>query len=188
MAFSSGTRQLLGEVLGWVFVAAIGAFALLHYDNLKQAAGHMLGSAGAPAETPAHSGVAEPRRTPASGAIELQAGPNGHFHAEVEINGRPVEVMVDTGASMVALSYEDAERAGVYVRPAEFTMRVATANGVARAAPVTLDKISLGEITVRNVRAAVSEPGRLQGSLLGMSFLGRLSRFDMRAGVLVLQE
>ena len=61
MALSSGTRQLLGEVLGWVFVAAIGAFALLHYDNLKQAAGHMLGSAGAPAESLANSGVAEPR-------------------------------------------------------------------------------------------------------------------------------
>ena len=80
--------------------------------------------------------------------------------------------MVDTGATMVALSYEDAERAGVYVRPADFTMRVNTANGIARAAPVTLDEISLGDITVRNVRAAVSEPGRLQGSLLGMSFLG----------------
>ena len=190
MSLSSGTRHLLGEALGWGAVAVVGAIALVHYDDLKRASAELLGLA-APAETAgAHPGVPapEPRRQSASGAVELQAGADGHFHVEVEINGRPIETMVDTGATMVALSYQDAERAGVYVRPADFTMRVNTANGIARAAPVTLDEISLGDITVRNVRAAVSEPGRLQGSLLGMSFLGRLSRFEMRAGVLVLQD
>ncbi len=189
MSLSSGTRHLLGEALGCAVVAVAGAFALVHYDDLRRASAELLGLA-APAETAvAHPGVPAPeRRQSASGAVELQAGADGHFHVEVEINGRPIETMVDTGATMVALSYEDAERAGVYVRPADFTMRVNTANGIARAAPVTLDEISLGDITVHNVRAAVSEPGRLQGSLLGMSFLGRLSRFEMRAGVLVLQD
>ena len=60
--------------------------------------------------------------------------------------------------------------------------------GVARVAPVVLDRVSIGDITVRNVPAAVSEPGRLATSLLGMSFLGRLQRVEMRAGTLVLQE
>ena len=191
MSLSSGTRHLLAEVLGWIAVAVAGAFALVHYDDLKLVSAELLGLAAPTESAAAHPGTpaSESRRSmSASGAVELQAGSDGHFHAEVEINGRAIEVMVDTGASMVALSYEDAERAGVFVRPADFTMRVNTANGIARAAPVMLDEISLGDIRVRNVRAAVSEPGRLQGSLLGMTFLGRLSRFDMRAGVLVLQE
>ena len=94
--------------------------------------------------------------------------------------------MVDTGATIVVLSYEDAERAGIFLNPSDFTQAVTTANGVARIAPVTLDRVTIGDITVRNVPAAVAEPGRLKTSLLGMSFLSRLSRFDMRSDVLVL--
>jgi aspartyl protease family protein len=89
---------------------------------------------------------------------------------------------------MVVLSYEDAERAGLLLTDKDFTRAVSTANGTARVAPVTLDRVSIGNITVRDVPAAVTESGRLGTSLLGMSFLSRLSRFDMRAGRLVLQE
>jgi aspartyl protease family protein len=99
-----------------------------------------------------------------------------------------VDVLVDSGASMVALTYDDAGRAGVYVRDSDFTQRVRTANGLARVAPVTLDRVSIGDVTVRNVPATVSEPGSLGTTLLGMSFLSRLQRVDMRAGILVLQE
>ena len=99
-----------------------------------------------------------------------------------------IDVLVDSGASIVALTYEDARRAGMYVRDGDFTQRVSTANGLARVAPVMLDRVSIGDITVRNVPAAVTEPGSLATSLLGMSFLGRLQSVDMRAGTLVLQE
>ncbi len=74
------------------------------------------------------------------------------------------------------------------VRDSDYTHRVNTANGPARVAPVTLDRVSIGDITVRNVPAAVSEPGKLGTSLLGMSFLGRLQQIDIRSGVLVLKE
>ena len=97
-------------------------------------------------------------------------------------------MLVDSGASIVVLTYEDAERAGIYVRERDYTQRVSTANGVTRVAPMTLDRVSIGGITVRDVEAAVSEPGRLGQSLLGMTFLGRLQRVDMRPGVLVLQD
>ncbi len=120
--------------------------------------------------------------------VEIAAARNGHFFTEAEIDGRPINIMVDTGATMVALSYEDAERAGIYVNASDFTHSVSTANGRARIAPVMLQSVSIGDITVRDVPAAVSEPGRLRTSLLGMSFLGRLSRFDMRSGLLVLQD
>jgi len=97
-------------------------------------------------------------------------------------------VLVDSGASIVALTYDDARRAGVFVRGSDYTQRVSTANGFARVAPVVLDRISIGAITVRHVPAAVTEPGSLATSLLGMSFLARLRRVDMRAGTLLLQE
>jgi aspartyl protease family protein len=70
----------------------------------------------------------------------------------------------------------------------DFTQMVRTANGVARVAPVTLDRVSIGDITVRNVPASVSERGMLGTTLLGMSFLKRPSSVDMRGGTLILQE
>lgn len=104
------------------------------------------------------------------------------------MNGRTIRVLVDTGASIVALTYEDARSIGLLVRDSDFTHRVSTANGIARVAPVVIDRIAIGDILVRDVQGAVMEPGKLGTTLLGMSFLGRLQRVDMRAGTLVLQE
>jgi len=91
--------------------------------------------------------------------VEIRAGAHGHYFASAEINGRPIDVLVDSGASIVALTYDDAQRAGVYVRDGDYTQRVSTANGLARVAPVVLDRVSIGDITVRNVPAAVTERG-----------------------------
>jgi len=123
-----------------------------------------------------------------NGTVALPAGAYGHFETEADINGRTIDVMVDTGASLVALSYDDARRAGIYVNPGDFTGVAQTANGTARVAPVTISRINIGDITVRNVAGVVSERGKSDRTLLGMSFLGRLSRVEMRGGTLVLQE
>lgn len=123
-----------------------------------------------------------------SGTVSIAAGDYGHFQTEAEINGRDVDVMVDTGASLVALTYEDAARAGIFVNPSDFTNLAQTANGTARVAPISISRISIGDITVRNVQAVVSERGASERTLLGMSFLGRLSRVEMRSRTLVLQE
>jgi aspartyl protease family protein len=123
-----------------------------------------------------------------SGTVSIAASQYGHFQTEAEINGRDVDVMVDTGASLVALTYEDAAHAGIFVNPSDFTHLAQTANGMARVAPVTISRVSIGDITVRNVQAVVSERGASERTLLGMSFLGRLSRVEMRSGTLVLQE
>ena len=85
-------------------------------------------------------------------------------------------------------SPHDAQRLGIYVNPGDFTHIAQTANGTARVAPVKISRISIGDITVRNVSAVVSEQGKSERTLLGMSFLGRLSRVEMRGGTLVLQE
>jgi aspartyl protease family protein len=89
---------------------------------------------------------------------------------------------------VVALTADDADTAGIFVRDRDFTGRIQTANGSARVAPVVLDEVTIGDITVRDVRAVVSEPGALSVSLLGMTFLNQLDRVDMRSGKLILQD
>jgi len=75
---------------------------------------------------------------------EIKAGAHGHYFASVEVNGRPIDVLVDSGASIVALTYDDARRAGLFVRGSDYTQRVSTANGFAKVAPVVLDRINIG--------------------------------------------
>ena len=192
VAFSPATKTLLGEAASWVAAASLGAVALTHFDELGACLSRALGvpapAASGEAVAVAEEHAAAPAEARAGGIIEIPAGDNGHYHAEAEINGRPIRVLVDTGATMVALTHQDAEAVGIYLRPADFTRAISTANGIARVAPVSLDRVSIGDITVRNVRATVSEPGRLETSLLGMSFLGRLARVDIRSGVLFLQD
>jgi aspartyl protease family protein len=87
-------------------------------------------------------------------------------------------MLVDTGASYVALSAEDADRLGVTPRPSDFTMTMYTANGRAKAAPVRLHAVHVDTLSVYDVDAVVAQPGAMNGSLLGMSFLRRLTRFE----------
>ena len=194
MASSSVLRFALREACNWLVVAGCMVGTVVYLEELKGVAAWSMGLQVPP---PAASAIAPRKQSKthvaasasASGIVELRAGSYGHFEANAQLNGRTIQVMVDTGASLVALTYEDAERAGIFVRNSDFTHRSQTANGIAKFAPVMLDRVSIGDITVRNVQAAVSERGKLQTSLLGMSFLGKLSRTEMRkGGVLVLQE
>ncbi|MBA4807757.1 TIGR02281 family clan AA aspartic protease [Brevundimonas sp.] len=115
---------------------------------------------------------------PASGvATQVVKGPDGHYWAQAKIDGRAVQVLVDTGASVVALTRADARRLGVDPAPEAFTGKVQTASGVVRAAPVELKTISVAGVRVDKVEALVVEEG-LAYSLLGMSYLGRLSAFE----------
>lgn len=185
MRLSPGVTLALGEAGKWLAISAVGIVAFVWLDELK---------AGVSKAFDPHAS----RRPQASaerqlsldrpGRVVLEAGDQGHFTATALVNGRAVPVLIDTGASLVALSHEDAERVGVHVRPGDFTRRVRTANGIARVAPVLLDSISIGDITLHGIEAAVSEPGRLGTTLLGMTFIGRLSRAEMRGGVLILQR
>lgn len=119
--------------------------------------------------------------------VRLRGDGRGHFQANAQINGRTIDVLVDTGATLVALTYEDAQAAGVAPRADEYRYISQTANGEARFARVRLDEVRIGSISVRNVDAAVSQPGRLNTTLLGMSFL-RNVRFESQGGVLTLEQ
>lgn len=188
MSLSSGTRSMLGELATWTAAAAIVVAGIVHYDTLRAGLTGALGVTGEQASIATAVDETEAAAPGKSGVQELAASPDGHYYARAEINGRPVDVMVDTGATMVALTYEDAERAGLSLRPSDFTGRVSTANGMAAVAPVMLARVTIGRITVRDVRAAVCERGKLEKTLLGMSFLSRLERVDINQRRLTLVE
>jgi aspartyl protease family protein len=120
-----------------------------------------------------------------SGEVVIRRRNGGEFIVPAKVNERQVNFILDTGASSVVLSAEDASAAGLPVAELDFTARVVTANGAATAAPVKIEKIAVGPIVVRGVQALVARPGSLNQSLLGMSFLDRLKSFSVEGANLV---
>jgi aspartyl protease family protein len=121
-------------------------------------------------------------------ATELKADSSGHYFAKADINGTTIPVMVDTGASGVALSYEDADKVGLRPHGLDYDTPVNTANGIVKAARVKLRRVEVDNVRVRDVDGLVLPEGALRGSLLGMSFLSRLSSFRIENGVLYLKD
>jgi aspartyl protease family protein len=122
------------------------------------------------------------------GMMVLQEDGRGHFLASTIINGILVQSVVDTGASVIALSMEDAARIGIFPNAGDFRLGLSTANGTIQAAPVKLREVRLGGIRLMDVEAVVLPAGKLKGTLLGMSFLRRLSSFQVSNGALLLKE
>ena len=122
----------------------------------------------------------------AGSATQVLKGPDGHYWAEAQVDGRAVRVLVDTGASVVALTREDALRLGLRPASEDFTARVETASGPVRAAPAMLSSVSVAGAEVRQVQALIVEAG-LPYSLLGMSYLGKLSRLEATPSGLTLR-
>ena len=122
------------------------------------------------------------------GEVELRKAFDGHFRAVAKINGANVGMLIDTGASIVLLSYEDAVNAGLSPQTLDFSMPVTTANGRSFVAPVTIDTLTIGSVGLDNVRAAVAQPGKIHSSLLGMSFIGRLQETSFRQDRLILRN
>lgn len=146
-------------------------------DPAKQAAPEIIARLEIPAE------AALP-----SGQMKLQSDERGHFIGEFRLNGRRVQAMVDTGASVVAINRSTARQIGVTLSSADFRHQVSTANGTAPAAVVTLATVEIGRIRVRNVSAMVLEDSSLSGTLIGMSFLRSLERFEVKDRTLVLSQ
>lgn len=129
-----------------------------------------------------------PDRGTAPRIVELPAGRGGHFYADALVNGKPVHVLVDTGATGVAMTFEAAVACGISLDASDYTNQASTANGVAMTAPAYFESISIGPIEVRNVAGAILPPGAGSETLLGMSFLSKLKSVQLTAGKLVLEE
>ncbi|KIT18083.1 retropepsin-like aspartic protease family protein [Jannaschia aquimarina] len=114
-------------------------------------------------------------------AIEVPLGRDGHYHMVLDINGAPVRFVVDTGASDMVLTREDAARAGIDLDGLRFLGRAFTANGPVATADVRLDEVRLGDQVDRNVRAVVND-GEMFQSLLGMSYLSEFGRIEIEDG------
>lgn len=134
------------------------------------------------------SGSAVPRQQVLEGGgIEVPLGPDGHYHLRADLNGTSVRFVVDTGATTIALSRDDAERIGIDVDGLAFVGQARTANGIVRTAPVLIDSFTIGEIHDERVMAVVIEADMDQ-SLLGMNYLSRFARVSMEGNRLVLER
>jgi aspartyl protease family protein len=171
----------MSGVLGWaaILVVLVGAYA--YRVELVGVGGRLIG-------------VLVPG-LPIGGALTGESGDavmvmrngQGHFVVHAGVDGVPMTMLVDTGASLVTLTPEDAALIGIDTLRLDFATPIQTANGMIRAAPVTIDRLSIGSIERRGVKALVAPPGALQESLLGMSFLNLLSGYAISGDRLVLK-
>ena len=119
--------------------------------------------------------------------VKIRKRLNGHFTAKVEVNGKPVSMIVDTGASSIVLTPEDARAAGIDVDEMTFRVPVLTANGRTMAARIWLEDVAIGPLDRTRVEALIAQPGALSQSLLGMSFLSRLRSYEFSGDYLTLR-
>jgi aspartyl protease family protein len=130
--------------------------------------------------------AAKPTST-ARPTLTVAADYRGHYMVHPTIDNYRVKMMVDTGASIVALTASDARALGIAANTSGRKIMLSTANGVVAGTSVMLREIRLGDIVVRNVEAVVLPAGALQTSLLGTSFLGKLQGYEVQTGRMVLR-
>jgi aspartyl protease family protein len=176
------TGIVIGWALRWVLLCC--GVALLGVGLLDRGAALLPGIA-PPAGREGPTGIAAPPASaPPSNTIVYTANERGHVVLDAAVNGAPVRMLVDTGASLVTLTPADARAAGINPANLAYSGRVQTANGTARMAPVTLREIRIGQLSLYDVSASVLE--HLDVSLLGMSLLSRLQGYEMRDGKLTI--
>lgn len=159
----------------WAAVAGLLLVGYSYRSELRMVGNRVLGDL-----------VPHQAMTTDSGAVQIRRGPDGHFRVLGLVNGVEVRFLVDTGASDIVLNRQDAERIGLRPDELAYTRIAYTANGQVRSAPVRLDSIAVGGIVLRDAGASVNG-GELSVSLLGMSFLSRLSAFSVEGDTLTLR-
>jgi aspartyl protease family protein len=172
--FRERFAQALTAALLWVVLALILVIGYSYRFELRNVADRVIAEL-IPGHPISHGRTAEVARAF-----------NGDFEVTAEINGARVGMVLDTGASSVVLTRDDAKAAGLPLEVLVYSANIDTANGRTRAAPVTLDRIAIGGLAERSVAALVAQPGQLKTSLLGMSFLNRLQSWEVRGDRLLL--
>lgn len=129
-----------------------------------------------------------PMPQPLGRKVLIAADARGHFTTSFKLNGRQVDGLIDTGATLVAINTSTARRIGVSLNQSDFNQQVNTANGVIRAAVVNIDRLQIGKITVEDIQAVVLDDRALRTNLIGMSFLQRLEKYQVEDGTLLLVQ
>ncbi|HET9903351.1 MAG TPA: TIGR02281 family clan AA aspartic protease [Xanthobacteraceae bacterium] len=165
--------------------------ALLLFAGLAGELASRIGLDGPPAEQAPAPASPHAEAKPARGGSEIlfvARDTGGHFGVDAVIGGQRVPFIVDTGASIVALTSETAARLDIAPALRGRRLRIQTANGIVEADSVRLASIRVGPLEVQDVEAVIVPRGRLGQNLLGMSFLSRLTRYEFRSGSLVMEQ
>lgn len=170
--FLFGYRQKLSTTLQqaaiWVLIFVGVVIAYGFSDTLKQQ-------------------IMPSRATQSAQGFEVQRARDGHFYLTLQVNGKNIPFVVDTGATDIVLTQDDAEKIGIDPDALTYIGRANTANGVVKTASTVLDRIALGDMVDYDVRASVNG-GKMDGSLLGMAYLNRFSEISMRGDRLILKR
>lgn len=174
-----GADQTIRHFVIWISVGAISAHVYQSRDQILPVVRETILLAHAPEDV----GPGVDRQT-----VFIRMSRDGHFRTDALINNRRIHFLVDTGASRVVLTEADAHRLGFRDKDLDFGNKVATANGITHVAQVTLRVVKIGSVVISNVPASVIEGDGLTQSLLGMSYLSKLSRFSVNKNTLVLEK
>jgi aspartyl protease family protein len=175
-------RAMRQVLVLFLLAGAIGLGLARYADHAAKSGGtNAMALAVKPAPAPAQSAPNGYR------TVTLRSDGRGHFQVEARVEGRRMDFMVDTGASMIAMRESSAARLGIHPRVADYTVKTQTANGLGRAARVHLNSVEINGIMVRDVEAFVVPDESLTTNLLGMSFLSRV-RWTHDRGKLVLEQ
>ena len=187
------SSKLIRDAVIVSIIFACGFFALtqreviyefigIHPSDIAQARADRLGEVSEPAQVNAKAMVVTN-----GSATSISKSTDGHFWVEAQVNSSSIRFLVDTGASVVALTPLDAQLTGINLQTLNYTSPINTASGQVMAAPVVLPIVSVGNVSVRNVRAVVISEG-LPHSLLGMSYLGELQTVEVSKGSMILRQ
>ncbi len=177
--YYSRIGEMIRAVLFWAMIALVLALGYSYRFELETITGRLLSEllVSRPATVSSNEGS----------TVQVARARGGDFSVQAEVNGAPVTMLVDTGASSVVLTQEAAKAANLPLDLLKYDVPIETASGRARAAAVVLDRIAVGGIVERRVPALISAPGDLKTSLLGMTFLNRLGSFEVRGGRLMMR-
>lgn len=175
-----GAGEVVRSAIAWLAILLVLVGAYAYRQELTGVGARLLGVL--------VPGVPVPGRMAGTGddSVMVVRSMGGHFAVRSEINGTPLSMMVDTGASYVTLTLQDAVRIGIAPESLVFGVPVRTANGMIETAPVTLTNVTVGAISRNDVPALVAPPDSLDESLLGLSFLNTLHGYAISGDRLVL--
>jgi len=173
--FRERLSHAIESALIWVVIALLLAVGYTYRFELRDVADRVMAE------------IVPGRAASRGRVVEIARVGGGNFPVVAQVNGASVAMLLDTGASSIVLTQEAAKAAGLPLEVLSYTVNVDTANGRARAAPVTLDSVAVGNIVERQVPALIAQPGQLRTNLLGMSFLNRLEGWEVRGDKLMMR-
>ncbi len=187
VALGPRSRHRLGFVVrsiaGWAAIGLILVGGYAYRGELREIWQRIAGELDTSRPIAVDGGA---RRDGEERALTIRESADGHYYVNARINGSDVRLLVDTGATTTVLSRKHAERAGIFVGPSDFDVRVRTGSGYAQAARVRIEDLEVGEARLGNVSALVMDtPGEL--SVLGITTLQRFRGYEVRDGVLTIR-